>query len=71
MVVVGWNDITSTVIGVDMGNTYTQAIRPTGSTARQSIYYARNILAGSNVVTVTFNQAAAFVDVRILEYSGL
>ena len=38
---------------------------------RQSIYYARNIAAGSNTVTVTFNQAATFVDVRILEYSGL
>ncbi len=74
IVVVGWNDITSTVTGVSdsLGNTYTQAgSMITGSTARQSIYYARNILAGSNVVTVTFNQAARFVDVRILEYSGL
>ncbi|MGC2181709.1 MAG: IPT/TIG domain-containing protein [Terriglobales bacterium] len=38
---------------------------------RQSIYYAKNIVGGSNTVTVTFNQAAAFVDVRVLEYSGL
>ena len=38
---------------------------------RQSIYYAKNIAAGSNTVTVKFNQAAAFVDVRALEYSGL
>ena len=38
---------------------------------RQAIYYAKNIAAGSNTVTVTFNQAAAYVDVRILEYSGL
>ncbi len=38
---------------------------------RQSIYYAKNIAGGSNTVTVTFNQAATFVDVRVLEYSGL
>ncbi len=74
IVVVGWNDITSTVTGVSdsLGNTYTQAgSMITGSSARQSIYYAKNILAGGNTVTVTFNQAARFVDVRILEYSGL
>ena len=54
------------------GNSYALAIGPTSGTGlRQSIYYARNIAAGSNTVTVTFNQAAAFVDVRILEYSGL
>jgi hypothetical protein len=38
---------------------------------RQSVYYAKNIVGGSNTVTVTFNQAAFFVDVRVLEYSGL
>ena len=43
----------------------------TGTAGRQAIYYAKNIAAGSNTVTVAFNQAAAFVDVRILEYSGL
>ena len=54
------------------GNTYTLAIGPTtGTGLRQSIYYAKNIAAGSNTVTVTFNKAAAFVDVRVLEYSGL
>ena len=42
-----------------------------GTGIRQAIYYAKNIAAGSNTVTVSFNQAAAFVDVRILEYSGL
>ena len=74
IVVVGWNDITSTVTSVtdSLGNTYTQAgTHDHGSSARQAIYYAKNILAGSNTVTVTFNQAARFVDVRILEYSGL
>ena len=38
---------------------------------QQSIYYAKNIAAASNTVTVNFNQAAAYPDVRILEYSGL
>ena len=34
------------------------------------IYYAKNIAGGSNTVTVRFNQAAAYPDVRILEYCG-
>jgi hypothetical protein len=74
IVVVGWNDTTSTVTSVSdsLGNTYAQAGGMiTGSGARQSIYYAKNIAAGSNTVTVVFNQAARYVDVRILEYSGL
>jgi hypothetical protein len=74
IVVVGWNDTTATVQSVKdgAGNTYSLAIGPTSGTAlRQSIYYAANIVAGSNTVTVTFNQAAQFPDVRILEYRGL
>ena len=54
------------------GNVYTKAIGPTTTSGlSQSIYYAKNIAAGTNTVTVTFNQAAAYPDVRILEYSGL
>ena len=74
VVLVGWNDTTSTVSSVtdSRGNTYALAIGPTSGTGlRQSIYYAKNIAAGSNTVTVKFNQAAAFVDIRALEYSGL
>jgi hypothetical protein len=74
IVAVGWNDTTSTVTGITdtRGNTYTLAIGPTtGTGLSQSIYYAKNIAAGSNTVTVTFSKAAAFVDVRILEYGGL
>ena len=74
VVVVGWNDTTATVQSVkdSAGNTYSLAIGPTSGTAlRQSIYYAPNIVAGSNTVTVTFSQAAAFPDVRILEYRGV
>ena len=74
VLLVGWNDTTSTVSSVtdSRGNTYALAIGPTSGTGlRQSIYYAKNIAAGSNTVTVKFNQAAAFVDIRALEYSGL
>ena len=74
MVVVGWNDTTSTVASIrdTAGNTYALAVGPTrGTNLSQSIYYAPNIKGGSNTVTVTFNQAAVYVDVRILEYSGL
>ena len=53
------------------GNPYSQAGgTTTGSGLRQAIYYAKNIAAGSNTVTVTFNQGAAYPDLRILEYSG-
>ncbi len=71
---VGWNDTTATVQSVkdSAGNTYSLAIGPTSGTAlRQSIYYAPNILAGANTVTVTFSQAAAYPDIRILEYRGV
>jgi Concanavalin A-like lectin/glucanases superfamily/Domain of unknown function (DUF1929)/IPT/TIG domain/Bacterial Ig domain len=74
VVVVGWNDATSTVQSVkdSAGNIYSLAIGPTSGTGlRQSIYYAANIVGGSNTVTVTFNQAAASPDIRILEYKGL
>src|SRR5262249_43545653 len=40
----------------------------------QSIYYSTNVAAAAantNAVTVTFAPAAAFPDVRILEYSGI
>jgi hypothetical protein len=74
IVAVGWNDTTATVSSVTdtHGNAYTLAIGPTSGTGvRQSIYYAKNIAAGNNTVTVTFSQAAVFVDMRVLEYSGL
>jgi hypothetical protein len=74
IVAVGWNDTTSTVSSVtdSRGNSYVLAVGPTSGTGlRQSIYYAKNIVAGTNTVTVAFNQAAVFVDVRVLEYSGL
>ena len=75
-VVVGWNDTSATVTGVvdQTGNTYAPAVGPTAANGlSQSIYYAKNIAAaaaGANRVTVTFSTAAAYPDVRIVEYSG-
>ncbi len=74
IVVVGWNDTTTTVQSVkdSAGNTYKLAIGPTSGTAlQQSIYYAADIVSGGNTVTVAFSAAAAFPDVRILEYRGV
>src|SRR6266851_3225896 len=77
VIVVGWNNTTSTVSSVTdkSGNAYSRAVGPTASISvvSQSIYYAKNIksaAAGANIVTVTFSAAAAYPDIRILEYSG-
>jgi hypothetical protein len=74
VVVVGWNNATSTVANVQdsAGNSYSLAIGPTtGAGLRQSIYYAPNIRGGSNVVTVAFDQSTAHPDIRIMEYRGV
>jgi hypothetical protein len=83
VVIVGWNDASTTVSSVTdtSGNTYTLAVGPTvqpGTALKgglsQAIYYAKNIAsatANGNTVTVSFSAAAAAPDVRILEYSGL
>jgi chitodextrinase len=77
IVVIGWNDTTANIISVgdSAGNAYEVAV-PTarGRKLSQAIYYAKNIKAaatGTNAVTVTFDNAAAYADIRILEYSGL
>ncbi len=78
IVVVGWNDSTATVGTVtdSSGNVYHLAVGPTvySGTATQSIYYAASIAgaaANANTVTVAFTSAAAYPDIRILEYSGI
>ena len=78
VVVVGWNDSTSTITGItdSRGNSYAPAAAPVvqSATASQAIYYAKNIFAaatGANTVTVSFNVGARFPDIRIAEYSGL
>jgi hypothetical protein len=77
IVVVGWNDTTAAVKSVadTSGNTYALAVGPTlvSGSLSQSVYYAKNIAAaaaGANAVTVTFSVAAAYPDIRVLEYSG-
>ena len=77
VVVVGWNDASTTVSSVTdtSGNTYAWSRGPTvGGGISQSIYYAKSIAgaaANANIVTVTFSAAANAPDIRILEYSGL
>ncbi len=76
VVVVGWNDSTAVVNSVTdkSGNVYTRAVGPTvlSGALSQSIYYAKNIVAAAsgNTVTVTLSPAAAWPDIRIVEYSG-
>ena len=73
VVVVGWGDTTSSISSVtdSHGNAYAVAVGPTTNTGlQQVIYYAKNVAAGSNTVTVKFSKAASYPDVRILEYSG-
>ena len=76
VVVVGWSDTISSVASVvdSNGNTYNVAVGTNAqSGASQAIYYASNINAGANTVTVNFrtNAPAAFPDVRAIEYSGV
>jgi hypothetical protein len=78
VVVVAWSDSTSLVNSVtdSKGNNYIRAVGPTALVGleSQSIYYAANIApatANTNTVTVKFNAAVPFADIRILEYSGL
>ena len=74
VVAVMWGDTTSAVNSVtdSRGNVYALAVGPTKASGLTSaIYYAKNIAAGSNTVTVTFNQAAGWPNVNVMEYSGL
>jgi hypothetical protein len=81
VVIVGWGSSTATVGTVtdSSGNAYQLAVGPTvysdqSGTTEQSIYYAANIAGaagGANTVKVTFTTAAAWPDIRILEYSGI
>jgi hypothetical protein len=77
VVIVGWNDSSAQVSSLtdSNGNVYQLAVGPmvTGALS-QAIYYAKNIsaaAAATNSVTVTFNTAANYPDIRILEYSGI
>jgi len=74
VVAVMWGDTTSTVSSVtdSRSNAYTLAVGPSAANGLTSaIYYAKNIAAGSNTVTVTFNKAAGWPNINVMEYSGL
>ncbi len=76
-VVIGWSDSTGNVTSVtdSQGNAYQLAAATThGNGVSQAIYYAKDITAAtaaSNKVTVKFDTAVSFADIRVLEYSGL
>jgi hypothetical protein len=74
IVAIGWNDVTASIVSVSdtLGNAYRVAV-PTfrGAGLSQAIYYSAGIAAGTNTVTVTFDQPASFVDLRATEYAGL
>jgi hypothetical protein len=71
---IGWNDTLASIsaVGDSAGNAY-QATLPVfrGNGLSQAIYYAIDVVGGSNAVTVTFDGPAAYVDLRVTEYSGL
>ena len=78
IVAIGWNDATSSPTGVTdtKANSYVLAVGPTRQAGVQSIaiYVAKNVVAaaaGANTVTVAFNAAVPYADVRILSYRGL
>jgi chitodextrinase len=78
VVVVGWNDDTAHVLSLTdtRGNNYRLAVGPTllPGLGQQSIYYAINgaaSAANANSVTVTFDAAIPYIDLRIAEYSGI
>jgi PKD repeat protein len=75
-VVIGWNGTTGNVVSVSdsAGNVYQVAASTARGSVSQAIWYAKSIVAagpGANTVTVTFDKAVAYADVRILEYGGL
>jgi glucose/arabinose dehydrogenase/PKD repeat protein len=76
-VAIGWNESVGNITQVrdSAGNIYQAATTVArGSNLSQAMYYAKNIVAsaaGANTVTVTFDKAVTYADIRILEYSGL
>ena len=67
-----WSNTGSVTVSDSRGNTYaTAAARTTGSWSAQ-VFYARNIAAGANTVTLTHATAVnSFSAIYIHEYSGI
>jgi hypothetical protein len=73
VIIVGWSNPAAAVSSVSdtAGNSYSLAVAASGVSGLQSIYYAGNIGAGNNQVTVAFTAPPGTGDIRIAEYSGL
>ena len=70
-----WDNGGAVSLGDSTGNTYASAIGPTpsgGDTTNAQIFYAKNIVGGSNTVTATFATAITTRGVLYVhEYSGI
>jgi PKD repeat protein len=74
IIAIAWADTTASItsVGDSAGNAYHSAISTfRGAGMSQAIYYATGIAAGSDTVTVTFDRAASYPDLRVGEYSGV
>lgn len=72
VVVCGCGNGTAMTVADSAGNTYTQAVNSANSTTFEAaIFYAVNIVAGANTVTVTNAGTAASMAMEIYEVSGL
>jgi hypothetical protein len=71
---IGWNDTNANILGVTdlAGNTYQTAVSTyRGEGLSQAIYFCPDIRAGTNRLAVRFDRPAAYIDLRVVEYSGL
>lgn len=72
VVVCGCGNGTAMTVADSAGNTYFQAVTQANSTTFESaIFFATNIVAGANTVTVTNAGSAASMALEIYEVSGL
>ena len=72
VVVTGCGNGTAMTVADSLGNTYTSAVAaPNSTTFAAQIFYAVNILAGANTVTITNAGSTASMAVEIYEVSGL
>jgi hypothetical protein len=74
VVAIGWNDTAANITSVSdsRGNVYRVAAPLSrGNGESQAIYYAPNVVAGADTVTVTFSTGASYVDLRVAEYAGV
>lgn len=74
IVAIGWTDTAASIANVtdSAGNTYAVAVATfRGNGLSQAIYYAGDLRGGADTVTVTFDRAASYVDLRVSEYSGV